>query len=803
MPNANYRTTTQHSIFTGAGKSIPLNALPEAAWEVINGKAHGDDNDMDERELRKSVATLRRCLDIRADSVSSVPWVVTDESDNELWTSEDPLPPPDLAWADDLNSLLNLTELSLCIHSEAFWHIQRAKKFGKPVPPVSALRWLAARTMEPVWDKDAGLTHFLRQLSPNDKRRLELENVVYIWSQDPDEETKPASSPLMAAASAARVLANMDGFIAAFWARGAIKATLLTLHGNPAPQEKSRLREWWNRAFNGKDNAFATEVVNADAVTPVTIGEGVKELSNADLTDEKQQQIAIAFGIPLSMLFKNAANFATASQDKRNFYDETILPELKVIERPVNRTLFNPFGYRFRFRYDSMDIYQEDEQKRADAFAQYVAAGMKRSVAGEMLGVKLPVGMTYAMLDEYDPRPISLSSAGQPTPEAFQTAEEGQGDASGNASGGGTPKKSLNTIDEDLRKWERKALNRLNRGQSAAAPFESDVIPSHISGMVAVSLLRASNAEEVKAVFEEAHDRPTRLSVRRHIASLLRPSEAGMEELRRLGIDIDEIVKAVPTTFGDDEDPVDRAERAKIERGAIRKLEKALAESVDEALSGPDGKPLGAPTDSVEDVDLVALAGAPERMAAATHTRVADVLAEALRESADLGVRMTVDRLDEFGLAFDWTQANLAARDWALAHSAQTIAGISTTSTAAVQQAIATWIENGLPLSALRDDLTPLFGSARAELIASTEVTRAFAEANRIAYRESGLVGKMEWRTAVDERVCPVCGALNERQVGLDESFSEGFEVPPAHPRCRCILAPVIDRALIATAVTS
>ena len=57
--------------------------------------------------------------------------------------------------------------------------------------------------------------------------------------------------------------------------------------------------------------------------------------------------------------------------------------------------------------------------------------------------------------------------------------------------------------------------------------------------------------------------------------------------------------------------------------------------------------------------------------------------------------------------------------------------------------------------------LEPTFGQVRAEAIAATETTRAFAEGTLLSYRQSGLVLATSWKTSVDERVCPICRPLH------------------------------------------
>ena len=47
-------------------------------------------------------------------------------------------------------------------------------------------------------------------------------------------------------------------------------------------------------------------------------------------------------------------------------------------------------GLRFAFRPETLDVYQEDESARSQAFTAYVNAGLPIEVVGPMLGVNCP-----------------------------------------------------------------------------------------------------------------------------------------------------------------------------------------------------------------------------------------------------------------------------------------------------------------------------------------------------------------------------------------------------------------------------
>lgn len=82
-------------------------------------------------------------------------------------------------------------------------------------------------------------------------------------------------------------------------------------------------------------------------------------------------------------------------------------------------------------------------------------------------------------------------------------------------------------------------------------------------------------------------------------------------------------------------------------------------------------------------------------------------------------------------------------------------------------------------------------GVARGRLIARTEVIRAHAEASLNRYAQFGLhmvQGKVEFATAADDRVCPICDDLDGETFTIDEARG----VIPVHPSCRCSWVPAV-----------
>ncbi len=174
---------------------------------------------------------------------------------------------------------------------------------------------------------------------------------------------------------------------------------------------------------------------------------------------------------------------------------------------------------------------------------------------------------------------------------------------------------------------------------------------------------------------------------------------------------------------------------------------------------------------------------AKEELVGASMAEAQGLLLEGAQQASRLGLAVDFELVNENVLKFSRQYSD----DW--------WRQLSKTNRRVLRSAIGANIEAGAPLSSLVKSLEPTFGRARAELIASTEVTRLYSEGNRMAYATAG-VDQVEWRTVRDSRVDPICDALH----GERWAVGKEKQVPPAHPGCRCWLAPVVDNSLLSRA---
>jgi len=124
------------------------------------------------------------------------------------------------------------------------------------------------------------------------------------------------------------------------------------------------------------------------------------------------------------------------------------------------------------------------------------------------------------------------------------------------------------------------------------------------------------------------------------------------------------------------------------------------------------------------------------------------------------------------------------ASQWAKDYSYELVRGVNETTRKRLGELFTRARAEGWTREMLVDRIARMFGRQRAEMIATTEVTRAYSQGTEIARQildDAGVSFVHVWRTAADERVCPICAPRDDHEQG------DGWDdLPPAHVGCRC-----------------
>jgi HK97 family phage portal protein len=250
---------------------------------------------------------------------------------------------------------------------------------------------IPASDITPYYSTNAFEPDYYRFSAYNVYSEVQPEDIVVIWYPNLINTRYPGQSPARVALSSADAMANMDTFTTNFFRRGAIKATLLSVGGDnplatPTREQLSQLETWWSKLVNGVKNAWSTGVTTAQ-VTPMTVGDGLKDMDFQAIATQKQEEITIAMGVPMALLLPSSSNYATAKEERLSFYMNTLIPEAEFIAEQLNTKFLNEYNVELVFNFKQLEVLQEMETEKAINLQRLVYGGMiSVNEAREMLG---------------------------------------------------------------------------------------------------------------------------------------------------------------------------------------------------------------------------------------------------------------------------------------------------------------------------------------------------------------------------------------------------------------------------------
>ena len=200
--------------------------------------------------------------------------------------------------------------------------------------------------------------------------------------------------------AAAGVLYYADYYVQNFFQRGGIRPALLQVAGVPTREEREKIENVWDKIIHGWSK-YLGKVISANEMDVKVIGDGIDNVANGQLHSEKLADVAMAHGMPLSIIPWQTP--LTMQPHKPNIWFGSgipLCPGTNYMQDELNDKLFKPLGLHFEFRPEMSDKGQEEERQRAGAYRAYVASGMKPSIAAQVVGIDLPPDIEYEELDD-------------------------------------------------------------------------------------------------------------------------------------------------------------------------------------------------------------------------------------------------------------------------------------------------------------------------------------------------------------------------------------------------------------------
>lgn len=450
----------------GAGVQVAGKVVRPTQWWIE--WAEGQRQDM--ASLYRQSAWAYRCVEIRSQTLAQIPYrIVQGEADVEQGEFFDLLAEvnPETNWGD----LIAATEADMCIFGRAYWRKIRSGA-GKPL----FLQRLNPNGVK-ADIKDGQIVSFVYDQSGG-RKTYPRQDVVYFHTYNPDDELD-GTSALEVCRKAVEIEAAADEHMASFFQNRAMPQFIFSMDTTDQ-NELKRAARIWNQEYQGKGNQFKTAFVGGGA-EPKEMGYSPSDLALTEVREEARKAICAALGVPPVLVGAwEAANYATADEQRQGLYTETLLPRCEYLASVLNAELAFEFDQEFEWVYDDLAVLQEDAETQTNRYATLVR---EKIIKPEVAAVEL--GFEETDVPEPAPVPDVLKPyAGQDNAEAGGNDDDG--------------------FPDELKKWKRKALRRLRDGRNPAIVFESDILPPSVVEAVLGGLEDCKSKDDVERVFSRA-----------------------------------------------------------------------------------------------------------------------------------------------------------------------------------------------------------------------------------------------------------------------------------------------------------
>jgi HK97 family phage portal protein len=460
------------------------------------------------------VPLVYRCLQLRCDSVASVPVKVFRGKGDGAKEIPWPWPavnPKDLIWR---------TEAALLMSGAAYWY--------KPVNQVGRMfgpRWLNPVTMRVEYtrrvirknDKDVEVDQILFKQSVGtgpDAREwtYDLDEIVYFREFHPLDDIGPGISAVSVALNDAGLTRYISRFAAYFFEGGAMPALLLGIPPQTSDAERERTENYFRRMLGGVKHAFRVLAIKAGLIDPKVISFPLKDLAMPELSEQARKNIALAFKIPQTML-EDAANRATAEQHDAQWWESTVRPRAEMIEAIINAQLFEPVGLSCKLAIEELDVFQEDETQRVTSINGYMDILTKCPTYAIFQTFTRDMGCEWsedtlkAVKDWYAQKEEKAEAMAESLQDANATPPQNEPAANEDEQPEQPPAPLRAEMTNELRaalvSYKHKALHAVERGHSANVQFDTAIIPGAMLGAMSLGLRECKSKGDVVSLFDD------------------------------------------------------------------------------------------------------------------------------------------------------------------------------------------------------------------------------------------------------------------------------------------------------------
>ncbi|MBW1666724.1 MAG: phage portal protein [Deltaproteobacteria bacterium] len=316
-----------------------------------------------------------------ATNIAQVPFAVY-RGDEQVWEH------PVLELLSKPNSQLSrfqlweATVIFLNLKGECFWLLEESRGQAAGTSRIPSAIWVFnPEKFRPALDSKRNLTGWMyRGQVP-----LKLEEVIHFKFFNPYDDIR-GLSPL----EAARISMDTDyramKYNQSFFKNSAEPSAVLKTQGALSDEQFKRLRAQWEARHRGESRAHKIAILEG-GLDYEKVGLSHRDMDFLEQRKFSLEEILGVFGVPKAIALTQDLRYATALVQRRAFWNDTLLPQMRLIKEKLNAEFFPRVAPELRGEFDTDQIEElrEDLKEKAEVAEKLVKMGFTANEVNDRL----------------------------------------------------------------------------------------------------------------------------------------------------------------------------------------------------------------------------------------------------------------------------------------------------------------------------------------------------------------------------------------------------------------------------------
>jgi len=322
--------------------------------------------------------------------------------DKEEVIGEDPLPllvrpNPFLSYAE----LIQASVINILINGEHFWNLAGTAEndvISLQNPPVE-IWWVKPEQMDVISHPEKFIAHYKFTSATGKTKNLDVSEIIHFKSVNPDSYFR-GTGAMPAGENSAILEFNAVTYNKKFLENDGTPSGNYHFPSKPSPKQLKEFKQWQDERHKGAKKAGKFGITYG-GIEYRDIGKTPKDMQYAELKKMNREETLATLGVPPSIVgLLEYANYSNMEVQQKKFWEDTVIPILKIIEDKLTLQLAPLFNeeYYFEFDYSNIAALQDDQGKLADTAEKLVRNGiMSPDEAGQRFFGVDPIGGAAAL----------------------------------------------------------------------------------------------------------------------------------------------------------------------------------------------------------------------------------------------------------------------------------------------------------------------------------------------------------------------------------------------------------------------